>query len=50
MRLTGLQRERVEAIMKEEREQGIGHPNLSRELQSIAVLAKVLSKEKGISH
>ena len=37
-RLTGLQSERVEAMMKEEREQGTRHTNLCRDLQSIAVL------------
>jgi len=45
-RLTGLQSERVEAMMKEEREQGTRHTNLCRDLQSIAVLVKVLTKEK----
>ncbi len=45
-RLVRLQRERVERMMKEEQEQGIRHPNLSKDLQSLAALSKVLTKEK----
>ena len=45
-RLVRLQRERVERMMREEQEKGIKHPNLSRDLQSLASLSKVLTREK----
>jgi len=40
------QRERIERMMREERELGVKHANLSRDVQSLAALAKVLVKEK----
>jgi len=45
-RLVRLQRERVERMMKEEKELGVKHSNLSRDIQSLAALTKVLVKEK----
>lgn len=40
------QRERIYRMMREERELGVKHTNLSRDIQSLAALAKVLAKEK----
>jgi len=45
-RLVRLQRERVERMIKEEQEQGLKHPNLSKDLQSLTALSKALTKEK----
>lgn len=45
-RLIRLQRERIESMMKEERENGVRYPNISRDLQSLATMSKVLAKEK----
>jgi hypothetical protein len=45
-RVVRLQRERVERMMKEEKELGVKHSNLSRDIQSLAALTKVLVKEK----
>ena len=45
-RVIRLQRERIERMLKEERDLGVKHSNLSRDLQSLAALTKVLVKEK----
>ena len=45
-RVVRLQRERLERMMKEERELGVKHANLSRDIQSLAALSKVFVKEK----
>ena len=45
-RVVKLQRQRVERLMKEEKELGVRHSNLSRDIQSLAALTKVLVKEK----
>jgi len=45
-RVAQLQRERIERMMLEEKELGIKHQNLSRDLQSIAMLSKVIMKQK----
>jgi len=48
-RLVRQQRERVGRMMKEERELGIRHPTLAKDLQSFATLSKALTKLKEFS-
>ena len=45
-RVVRLQRQRIERMMNEETEKGVTFHHLSRDLQSLATLAKVLVKEK----
>lgn len=45
-RLVRLQRDRIEKMMKEERELGVKHPSMSRDVLSLAALEKILIKEK----
>lgn len=45
-RIVRMQRERIERMIREEQEKGVRYPNLSRDLQSLAMLSKVLVKEK----
>ena len=45
-RVAQLQRERIERMMKEERDLGVKHSNLSRDLQSQATLSKVIMRQK----
>ena len=51
-RVALLQRERIERMMLEERDLGIKHSNLSRDLQSLATLPKIImyQKEFDIKH
>jgi len=45
-RVVRSQRERIERMMAEEKERGVRYTNLSRDLQSLSTLSKVLVKEK----
>jgi hypothetical protein len=45
-RLVKLHRALVERMIKEEQENGIRHPSLSKDIQSLAALSKVLTREK----
>jgi hypothetical protein len=45
-KIAELQRERIKRMMLEEKEMGVKHSNLSRDLQSHAILSKLIMKQK----
>jgi len=45
-KIAQLQRERIKRMMLEEKEMGVKHANLSRDLQSLANLSKLIMKQK----
>jgi site-specific recombinase XerC len=45
-KIAQLQRERIKRMMLEEKEMGVKHSNLSRDLQSLAILSKLIMKQK----
>lgn len=45
-KIAQLQRERIKRMMLEEKEMGVKHSNLSRDLQSLATLSKTIMKQK----